>query len=399
MDDQIAFARCHAALEPVFQAVIDAQAVVAAVKKDAEAAERVHISAEIDAVATQLVELKSMTRHAQIALASVHAGQRDWCKVALWTMVLLALPLAFVGALEATGPSDANDYADDCESVSALTCFANVTILVWVCALLVRRKLLPVWWPRTHAAMAAAKRDKSTGYAIKTLFRFVVLGMLMYLLQYWSFDGLRMGGGPIYGGVSANVSAEDAIEAHEYCSGAHGVARRLWHSSKIFFLTIMVWELSFLPSSPWDMWLHHIGLILGVAFSTDHSLREIISGDDPDGPTERGEALDGFAYVLMLGTAFMFLKELLVLFFQHRKSSDEAQQYRDLSAAAIVHVVGQAAFYCLLPAVYLAVSLRRGHLPWGTGGLLIALLVVLNVLEAYIFSVTLKVMTDRKSVV
>ena len=56
----------------------------------------------------------------------------------------------------------------------------------------------------------------------------------------------------------------------------------------------------------------------------------------------------------------------------------------------------QAAFYCLLPAVYLAVSLRRGHLPWGTGGLLIALLVVLNVLEAYIFSVTLKVMTSKR---
>ena len=38
--------------------------------------------------------------------------------------------------------------------------------------------------------------------------------------------------------------------------GEHGVARRLWHLCKMEFLTIMVWELSFLPSSSWDMWLH-----------------------------------------------------------------------------------------------------------------------------------------------
>ena len=133
-------------------------------------------------------------------------------------------------------------------------------------------------------------------------------------------------------------------------------------------------------------------------------------------PTTQGEALDGFAYVLILGTAFMFAKELLVLIFQHRcicithaytcihmhtynpnhdhnpnpnpnpnpkpqtrnltlthththrRSSKDSRQYRDLQYAALVHVIGQSAFYAAMPAIYLGVSLTRGHLPlWPTG--------------------------------
>jgi len=273
---------------------------------------------------------------------------------------------------------------------------------VWLCALLVRRALLPVWWPRTHSAMPAAKRDKAVGYAIKTLFRFVVLLLLLSLLPYWSLDGgLRLGGGPVFPNGHANASTtEEEPLTLAYCSGAHGVARRLWHSSKMFFLTVMVWELSFLPAASWDVWAHHLGLILGVAFSTDHRLREALAARAqglPDGPTEAGESLDGFAYVLMLGTAFMFLKELLVLLFQHRKPSRVREQYRDLCGAAIVHVVGQTVFYLVVPSVYLAASIVRGHLPLApSGGVLLALLVVLNVLEAYIFSITLKVMRIKR---
>ena len=400
------YARCRAALEPVLRSVAEAQAAVTAVKVEAEAEAEVDaVAAEVDAVTTQLAELKGMVQNAQAALESVHVGRRKWSHVAVWTGVLLALPLAFVATLELTGESDAADFVDDCEGVSGLTCFVNVSILVWLCALVVRRKLLPVWWPRTHAALPTAKRDKAVGYAIKTLFRFVALVMLLYLWQYWSLsEGLRMGGGPVFVSSAPTASATPPTTppptppaTPAYCTGTHGAARRLWHSSKIFFLTVMVWELSFLPSSPWDMWLHHIGLILGVAFSTDHSLRQLVSGASAAGPTAAGEALDGFAYLLMLGTAFMFLKELLVLAFQHRKASNVSAQSADLWWAAAVHLLGQATFYLTLPAVYLGFSLSRGRMPWRSGALLITLLLVLNLLEAYIFSVTLKVMLAKRA--
>jgi len=231
----------------------------------------------------------------------------------------------------------------------------------------------------------------------------VVLVLLLCLLPYWSFErGLRMGGGPVV--PNANASGPlaalpiTAVGAHDYCIGEHGIARRLWHSSKMFFMAIMCWELSFLPGSSWDVWAHHIGLILGVAISTDHRLREVLSGGvRVDAPTEAGESLDGFAYVLMLGTAFMFAKELLVLLFQHRKLSKTREQASDLLAAAVVHVLGQAAFYLVLPATYLFATLSAGHLPLRpSGAVLAALLFVLNVLEAYIFSITLKVMRIKR---
>ena len=270
MDAHIAHRRCHAALEPVVQAVVEAQSIIASVKMEAEASDNSTGFSEIDAVATQLGELKAAVRTAKAALDSVHGSRRHWPAVVGWALVLLALPILFILGVDLIGPTDPAAYALDCEAVSGLTCFVNVSILVWVSALVVRRKLLPVWWPRTHAAMTAAKRDKAVGYAIKTLFRLIVLViciyllqvhcihtctraymhtcmhtcmcmhthacsqacmhtciLLVYLLQYWSFDGLRMGGGPIYG---ANVST--ARMPHEYCSGAHGVARRLWHVSK-----------------------------------------------------------------------------------------------------------------------------------------------------------------------
>ena len=113
-------------------------------------------------------------------------------------------------------------------------------------------------------------------------------------------------------------------------------------------------------------------------------------------PTESGEALDGFAWVLMLGTAFMFAKELTVLFFQHRKPLQPHKQARDLQAAAVVHVLNQLAFYMVLPTVFLVVAAMRGHLRALNVALLGTLLFVMNILEIYIFKVTFSVMQAKQ---
>lgn len=348
----------------------------------------------------QLIELKSRTKASQSALHRIHdlgRHARDLRVVVLWTTVLLLLPTMFALGLEASNGSD--DFTSDCEGVTGLTCFINVSVMVWLCALICRRKLLPALWPRTHSVMLPGKRDKSIGYAVKTLFRFVVMVQLLYLARYWSFDGLRMGGGKVYPSSGGTGEWSTGEWSTSYCVGEHGVARRLWHLCKMEFLAIMVWELSFLPTSSWDMWLHHVGLILGVAFSTDHNLRRAVAGgtsDGDDGPTESGEALDGFAWVLMLGTAFMFAKELTVLFFHHRKPLQPHKQARDLQLAAALHVLNQTAFYMVLPTAFLVLAAMRGHLRALSVALLGALLVVINILEIYIFKVTFVVMSAKK---
>ena len=354
MDDQRGYAHLMATLEGVMKEITAANAAVTAVRSSSP-----RVSAEVDAVTMLLADLKVTTKNAHAALAKVHTGQRSWPQIVSWTLVLLALPAAFVSSLELFG-SSASGFADDCEGVSALTCFINVSILVWACAHVVRHKILPSWWPRTHGALPAARRNKAIGYAVKTLFRLVVLVLLLCLLPYWSLqDGLRMGGGPVAPTMNASgtLATLAAGSSHNYCVGSHGVARRLWHSCKMFFMAIMCWELSFLPAASWDVWVHHIGLILGVAVSTDHRLREVLSGGAAiEMPTGAGESLDGFAYVLMLGTAFMFAKEALVVAFQHRKLSKTAQQANDLLAAAAVHVLGLLALHRALPCHPLAFS-------------------------------------------
>ena len=59
----------------------------------------------------------------------------------------------------------------------------------------------------------------------------------------------------------------------------------------------------------------------------------------------RIDALQGYAFIIMYGTAFMFIKEGIVLMFQHLKQSYLRKQSYFLMAAAFVHVVGQLTFY------------------------------------------------------
>ena len=103
--------------------------------------------------------------------------------------------------------------------------------------------------------------------------------------------------------------------------------------------------------------------------------------------------LQGFAFIIMYGTAFMFVKEGLVLMFQHLKQSYLRKQAHLLLAAAVVHVVGQLAFYLLWPLIYLAAAIGRGRMPWAPHGvILVCIIVLLNLLEGYILYVTVKVM-------
>ena len=147
----------------------------------------------------------------------------------------------------AAAEGDVAAVARDCEGASSMSIFVAVMILIWGSAQLCRLKLLPAVWPRTHTIMTANKKDKAVGYAIKTSVRFLVLVNLTCLMGYLSFDGLAF---PI--GVNATTGQLDE------CSGHKGYLRRLWHSSRMFFLAIMCWELSLMPMLAWDMWLHRV---------------------------------------------------------------------------------------------------------------------------------------------
>merc|ERR1712176_1439494 len=105
--------------------------------------------------------------------------------------------------------------------------------------------------------------------------------------------------------------------------------------------------------------------------------------------------MDGFAFILMYGTAFMFAKELSVLLFQFERQSSLRKQARDLLMAVSIHIIGQGSCYVVLPIVYVIVSYSRGNLPLFSLCFFSLLIVIMKCLEGYVFSITWKVLMSR----
>ena len=81
---------------------------------------------------------------------------------------------------------------------------------------------------------------------------------------------------------------------------------------------------------------------------------------------------------------------------QQLKSSYLRRQSYFLAAAAVVHVVGQLAFYLIWPILYLSETISRDRMPGYPHGLILfTILGLLNLLEGYILYVTIKVMSIK----
>lgn len=389
------------AIGAVLKEVLAQQRRIASIHAEWESTDAEKLPAEVDAATQRLADLKAMAVEAQQVLSELKDSRREWPRMAAWTLVLLAVPMLAFALMETSarhaptcgGHCQSISFLQDCQAVSPMTSFVFLTTLLWLCAFIVRHKVLPAYWPRMNSAMAASLRERSVASFMKAFVRFCVLVHLLYLVQYWSISlGLRMGG-----------AATPLTNHTDYCAGEHGTARRLWHSAKGNFVSVMVWEITLLPSLRWDTWLHHLFLILGVTFATDHNLRQAYTygssaaSVDAAGPSSTGETLDGFAFVLMFGASCMAFKEFIVLLFQHRKRLYDGKQYTDLLAACIVHATVQVVFYLGLPAVYIIVSVANGSMAGLVGVLLSTLVIIINVLSLYIFGLTFGVMLHKRS--
>ena len=105
-------------------------------------------------------------------------------------------------------------------------------------------------------------------------------------------------------------------------------------------------------------------------------------------------AMNGVAMIIIYGTAFVGLKELSILVFQHCTAREMAYQFVCLRWACIIHVVNQALFYLVLPVLYIASQVSK----LSTARLVVLSVTIffLNALELYIGKVTWAVMRSRQ---
>lgn len=117
--------------------------------------------------------------------------------------------------------------------------------MIWICCYIVRNKMLPFLFPRTHPAMTEARKKKTIGHVMKGLLRFLVLLQLISIGFLWTTDGLKLGFTTktrtvttILPNTNGTCRANKTITTYDLCDGIHGTARRTWKASgKHLFIT------------------------------------------------------------------------------------------------------------------------------------------------------------------
>ena len=210
------------AIGAVLKEVLAQQRRIASIHAEWESTDAEKLPAEVDAATQRLADLKAMAVEAQQVLSELKDSRREWPRMAAWTLVLLAVPMLAFALMETSarhaptcgGHCQSISFLQDCQAVSPMTSFVFLTTLLWLCAFIVRHKVLPAYWPRMNSAMAASLRERSVASFMKAFVRFCVLVHLLYLVQYWSISlGLRMGG-----------AATPLTNHTDYCAGEHGTA-------------------------------------------------------------------------------------------------------------------------------------------------------------------------------
>ena len=162
---------------------------------------------------------------------------------------------------------------------------------------------------------------------------------------------------------------------------------RIFYNAKFILMAVMMWELICLPGLTWDLWLHHLIVIVAMVATTDEQL--LVPSDHTS-----YSLMNGFALILMYGACSHGFKELAISRFQHCSPKEMALQFYYLRWAVLIHAANQLVFYFVLPSIYI---LQCAHNLSIERVVLLSLVVItLNVLEVYIAYVTFVVMKSRQ---
>lgn len=232
------------------------------------------------------------------------------------------------------------------------TVFVSCLLEVLVASVLINACTVPLLFGEKVDTFDNLKRRKLVGFVVKIVVRISCALQIMFLIApYLSFEtGLF---------ASYNVKAANARMVRDKklttCQDAGLTIRstsdmRAWTFARDDMMAVMVWELAFIPELPWDAWMHHLFVILGVALGSDPQLLGANSEAQP--------LIDGVAFFLVLGAALAAGVEFCVLMY-HYTAPRAKVQATWMTVSIVVQATLVIVLFIGLPVVMVALHVKE----------------------------------------
>lgn len=216
-------------------------------------------------------------------------------------------------------------------------------ILSLISGWIMKHLVLPHLFGEAWGTFSSLKQRKLVAYLVKINVRVSMLVML----GLWVFHDFSMSDGlfarsnikaawqQLLGGelVTCEVLQERVV---------HGL--RAWTMLRNAFLSLMLWEICYIPEMGFEMWAHHGVIICFTVLSLDPILWA--------GLTQLQPILDGLTFFGMIGGGLLSTQEICVLGY-HLSAPNAARQACWMQAAWIFQAVIASALFFLLPLTLL----------------------------------------------
>jgi len=217
-----------------------------------------------------------------------------------------------VGLYSAEGAATKISLSPRCTMLSGMSIVVYLFFAIVVYERVLRETVLPFTFPHFWAELTEAKRAKLVGSVVALNVRFAGLVALTPSLLYnFSLDGLEYNATD---GQRCEPMAPDRL----YAAG--------FYSAGCWLVTLLIWEVAYLPNLQWDDWVHHLVSAILLTWYNDNTLQS--REDDSGLPIiVQHPAVSGLFFVMLLGGTIACFNYVTLIFYHMKAGEPEAQAY------------------------------------------------------------------------
>lgn len=222
-----------------------------------------------------------------------------------------------------------------CTNISSMSILLFLFVTIVLHARIIKDFLLPWCCPEYWAKATEEKRRKITSQILAMVIRFASLVVLIpTMFTNYTTDGIRF---------RARNHFMDRCNVDEF--DAQNVAG-LW-SGTVWLITLLVWEMGYIPNLQWDDWAHHIltSFVLGYLIDENATLSPLPNAGTIDAIPA---AVVGVHYFMLLGASVAAFNYLLLLMY-HFSCNNPIRQGMVMGMAAVFSWGWQVPLFLWMP--------------------------------------------------